>query len=238
MDLKKGLKIALVSGLLANVESTFAFDTAATVYNFEVEKTHNYYVGTEGVLVHNECIVNSSTGKIIGTLKGIENGIGEIEYIMKDLEFFPGKEVDLESYANFANKANILPNEKILYMDFNIPKEIRDALKNNEEYLGKVSLGKAMFDDAFEKYTKKAGKDLDGIYGEWIVSSNYPNGLSFNLEKYRQGLLETLDKTKYATIEEQAAFKTITGKWAASKGYTKAQIVRSSADRVEVIFRK
>jgi hypothetical protein len=54
--LKKGLKIALVSGLLANVESIYAIDTTATVYNFEVEKTHTYYVGTEGVLVHNSCI--------------------------------------------------------------------------------------------------------------------------------------------------------------------------------------
>jgi hypothetical protein len=73
---------------------------------------------------------------------------------------------------------------------------------------------------------------------EWIVSNNYPNGLSFNLEKYRQGLLETLDKTKYATIEEQAAFKTITGKWAASKGYTKAVRVNPDPNNIEFIFRK
>jgi hypothetical protein len=46
----------LVSGSLANVESAYAFDTTATVYNFEVEETHTYYVGTEGVLVHNQCI--------------------------------------------------------------------------------------------------------------------------------------------------------------------------------------
>jgi hypothetical protein len=58
-SLKKGLKIALVSGLLANVESAFAFDTATTVYNFEVEKTHTYYVGTEGILVHNSCQVEA-----------------------------------------------------------------------------------------------------------------------------------------------------------------------------------
>ncbi|MDZ7898694.1 MAG: polymorphic toxin-type HINT domain-containing protein [Arcicella sp.] len=31
-------------------------DTTLTVYNFEVENLHNYYVGTQEVLVHNECI--------------------------------------------------------------------------------------------------------------------------------------------------------------------------------------
>jgi Bacterial EndoU nuclease len=45
--------------LLANVESASAFDTTASVYNFEVEKTHTYYVGTEGVLVHNQCGVGA-----------------------------------------------------------------------------------------------------------------------------------------------------------------------------------
>jgi Pretoxin HINT domain len=54
-SLKKGIKVLLASGMLANVESAFAFDTTVTVYNFEVEKTHNYFVGNEGVLVHNVC---------------------------------------------------------------------------------------------------------------------------------------------------------------------------------------
>jgi Domain of unknown function (DUF2431)/Pretoxin HINT domain len=55
-SLKKGIKVLLASGMLASVESAFAFDTTVTVYNFEVEKTHNYFVGTEGVLVHNLCL--------------------------------------------------------------------------------------------------------------------------------------------------------------------------------------
>jgi hypothetical protein len=52
-NLKSGLKILMASGLLASVSELQAIDTFATVYNFEVEKTHTYYVGTEGVLVHN-----------------------------------------------------------------------------------------------------------------------------------------------------------------------------------------
>jgi hypothetical protein len=73
------LKIALVSGLLANVESVFAIDTTATVYNFEVENTHTYYVGTEGVLVHNSC--NS-----IEALRKIRTGLSDAEWAeFKDL---------------------------------------------------------------------------------------------------------------------------------------------------------
>jgi hypothetical protein len=49
----------MASGLLASVSDLRAIDTFATVYNFEVEKTHTYYVGTEGVLVHNNCGVEA-----------------------------------------------------------------------------------------------------------------------------------------------------------------------------------
>jgi hypothetical protein len=41
--------------MMAIVNMVQPIDTLATVYNFEVEKTHTYYVGTEGVLVHNDC---------------------------------------------------------------------------------------------------------------------------------------------------------------------------------------
>jgi hypothetical protein len=62
----------LTSGLLASVSDLHAIDTFATVYNFEVEKTHTYYVGTEGVLVHNQCGV--------GALKQVKNALTEAEW--------------------------------------------------------------------------------------------------------------------------------------------------------------
>lgn len=58
-------------------------DTIATVYNFEVEKTHNYYVGTEGVLVHNNCNLYELK-KIIGDAevwaqftRNLKTGLGD-----------------------------------------------------------------------------------------------------------------------------------------------------------------
>ena len=56
-NLKKGMKVLLLSSLLATVDSTFAQDTVCAVYNFEVERAHNYFVGNEKVLVHNTCDV-------------------------------------------------------------------------------------------------------------------------------------------------------------------------------------
>ncbi len=53
--LKTGFKVLLTSGLLATVSNVQAIDTTAIVYNFEVAKTHTYYVGERGVLVHNSC---------------------------------------------------------------------------------------------------------------------------------------------------------------------------------------
>jgi len=35
------------------IDTVYAFDSLATVYNFEVAERHNYFVGREGVLVHN-----------------------------------------------------------------------------------------------------------------------------------------------------------------------------------------
>lgn len=38
------------------MQSVAAVDTTVSVYNFEVAEHHNYYVGEEGVLVHNDCV--------------------------------------------------------------------------------------------------------------------------------------------------------------------------------------
>ena len=77
-SLKTGLKVLLTGGLLASVSELQAIDSFATVYNFEVEKTHTYYVGTEGILVHNQCGV--------GALKQVKNALTESEWsIFQDL---------------------------------------------------------------------------------------------------------------------------------------------------------
>jgi len=40
------------------ITNTFVKDTTLKVYNFTVEDNHNYYVGTSGLLVHNDCFLD------------------------------------------------------------------------------------------------------------------------------------------------------------------------------------
>lgn len=108
-------------------------------------------------------------------------------------------------------------------MDFNLPKNISD------NYGG---LGKVMFDDAFT-YHNRSNK-IDGIYGEWIKDSDlYQDygGMSVNLKRF-------LDAVNAGAPRDQAAFKTVTGEWALSKGFVKVEFTVAPTDsRVEVIFR-
>ena len=55
--------VVLIDGKLARVEQLDIkhLDEPVKVYNFEVEDYHTYYVGTDGVLVHNMCAVTPPT---------------------------------------------------------------------------------------------------------------------------------------------------------------------------------
>jgi hypothetical protein len=53
-SLKAGMKMLTLAGTLAVINNVAAFDSTQQVYNFEVEEYHNYFVGEEGVLVHND----------------------------------------------------------------------------------------------------------------------------------------------------------------------------------------
>lgn len=66
-ELVRGMRVRLTTGAMAAIMSVTAFDSSATVYNFEVDSTHTYYVGSNGALVHNDCsIINKLSGKIEG----------------------------------------------------------------------------------------------------------------------------------------------------------------------------
>jgi hypothetical protein len=180
--------------------------------------------------------VESDTGMEVGVVVGREKN-NRLVFHLEEYVFDPSKKIDLKSFAKLAvpGEDNIPNNQNILYFDLDIPNEINQALRANREYLGKVSIGYAMFTDGYNFYTNKTGKSLDGIYGEWIKSDEYKDygGESLNLKRFREAL-------EGGATREEAAFATITGKWAASKGYNKVEFVITPdpKERVEVIFRK
>ena len=66
VDLRAGDILVLVNGEYVTLEKTQheILEAPITVYNFEVEDYHTYYVGTDGVLVHNKCILNEDGVKV------------------------------------------------------------------------------------------------------------------------------------------------------------------------------
>ena len=75
-DLKVGDKVRLEDGTTGTVEKAkhVALDTPVTVYNFEVEDFHTYYVSEQKVLVHNTCAATAKNTQVAKssnqTLKG------------------------------------------------------------------------------------------------------------------------------------------------------------------------
>ncbi len=59
-------------------------DTPETTYNFEVGDYHTYYVGEEGILVHNDCPLDWDS--VVG-----KNGETRVEHVMKHGSPNPGK---------------------------------------------------------------------------------------------------------------------------------------------------
>jgi hypothetical protein len=61
-DLRPGDELDRADGTTVTVEAVIATGRTATVYNFEVEGVHDYYVqaGTHWVLVHNDCLLGQA----------------------------------------------------------------------------------------------------------------------------------------------------------------------------------
>lgn len=93
-----------VHGNILVVEDTRTeyLDEPETVYNFQVEDFHTYYVGNNSILVHNKCIKPRENG--------IENPDGSITYTKS----INGKNVSVtynkEGYPDFSPYAETLPN--------------------------------------------------------------------------------------------------------------------------------
>lgn len=83
-DLKPGYSVLQACGSYAKIKSVETVSWYGEVYNFQVANHHNYYVGQQGVLVHNTCasaigsvIENADNlGKIIGGSAIVAGSVG------------------------------------------------------------------------------------------------------------------------------------------------------------------
>lgn len=100
-DLKVGDTFRDANGSTLRLDSlAIKPDTTLTVYNFEVNDLHNYYVGTQEVLVHNTCAtLENLAGKLNPPLSA-----DAATTLIKDLE-------------NSLRKANISPAERAKFYE-------------------------------------------------------------------------------------------------------------------------
>lgn len=80
--LAKGAKIVTLTGAMAVLNMVQAFDSSATVYNFEVPETHNYFVGKNGLLAHNTEGCKRLTALMAGKLG---TSYEEMSLVIKDI---------------------------------------------------------------------------------------------------------------------------------------------------------
>ena len=104
-DLKPGDQILLLEGNTGTVDKVFKEDLTEPlkVYNFEVKDYHTYFVGEQGVLVHNSCKGGSPSGKVWdyskqfnGELSNFNDGYNIYSVVDKDMylvQFHSGAEV-------------------------------------------------------------------------------------------------------------------------------------------------
>jgi hypothetical protein len=90
-NIKSGDSLIVHGNKLTQVDSVKVtiLDKPVKVYNFEVEDTHNYYVGETGVLVHNEC--ENRTRNTIFVKNGDNDELQEIK---------PGNKSSDSAYKN------------------------------------------------------------------------------------------------------------------------------------------
>jgi Pretoxin HINT domain/Fibronectin type III domain len=110
---------ALSVGMLLNthagslpVQQNLAIDTSVAVYNFTVEETHTYYVGSQLIVTHNDC---EKLAAIITSLesKGVDF-VKDFKTNQALLDKFVNGQIDVKVYELLHHKPILRTNEAVL----------------------------------------------------------------------------------------------------------------------------
>ena len=120
IDLHAGDILVLQSGEYVVVEliQHEILETPVTVYNFEVEDFHTYYVSESAVLVHNECKPNSPVKVNQNALKKIDVHAFKKEFVKNNVSRWDVfKDTANSSVLWLGDKAQKVWHETGMYMD-------------------------------------------------------------------------------------------------------------------------
>ena len=152
----------LFSTLLATVDSTYTQDTTCTVYNFEVENTHNYFVGHTAVLVHNAH--EGLLGKITKSYTKVANKL-------KDLS--PEVAARLEEYIKEYGGNNIDAFLKHLNNNSDKLDELAERLRRTAEGTFRKFETNELNIGSYSKMVNDYTKGIDNLTPHHIPSDGY-----------------------------------------------------------------
>lgn len=142
--LATGARIVTLTGAMAVLNMVQAFDSSATVYNFEVPVTHNYYVGKSGLLAHNTEVCKALIAKMAGKLGA---DYTQLETVIKDIAARYKTLGNISEEAAFA-KLEQLCSDAIAKEQL---KGFLDKAKGNtafkEQFIGDIVKYKDLLDD-------------------------------------------------------------------------------------------
>ena len=166
-DLEAGDTVETADGDTATVEDVTQnnLDEPVLVYNFEVMDSHTYYVGEDGILVHNTCEDLSVSGKIKQSMR-------------RDAKTPDLKEFDITSYGEFSrHPGDNLSGHELLQNAW---------LEANEKAVRGKGLSRdnpaiALFEDPMHKFITKKQRSL-GLNKANLKGTSWRRNVLDNLE--------------------------------------------------------
>jgi hypothetical protein len=153
--LKTGDVVDLADGGTARIENVARWDAPTTVYNFTVKGEHNYFVGADGVLVHN-AVCNLDPGHSPAAARGqaVHNGP---EW---------GEHLDSLGYQRSGpiDGSELRPDG---FTAGGAPVELKPATRSGIR--------------AGTRQLRKYMREMDTDYGELWTYSDGPDGVAFSL---------------------------------------------------------
>ncbi|WP_367393171.1 polymorphic toxin-type HINT domain-containing protein [Lewinella sp. LCG006] len=177
-SLRQNMKLLALTGALLTVHAVEAFDTTLQVYNFEVEEYHNYFVGEEGVLVHNDCILfeaglrsaDGATDDVFDLVQDALAELGEVQIELGRMElrsllreapnrqelkaFFRGD--DLPANMSVADRRVVQVRRVRAWETLYHPTDIPEAIRTNVDNLEFVA-------DYLSRFPNEAGAIKNGL---------------------------------------------------------------------------
>ncbi|EMN90601.1 toxin HINT domain protein [Leptospira weilii str. UI 13098] len=175
-DLRSGDRSVLSNEKTLEIESIRISERTTTVYNFEVEDAHSYYVSEVGILVHNDCV-----------LTGPSMSLAAFNALLK---YMPGaSEAEIEAARKLIEIGN-RPVDGTMDAVFDVAAYIDAACKNGcppDIAMAPIKLGVSGLKVASELIRSGRFKEALSLFGSgvknWVKGSDNANQLISELNR-------------------------------------------------------